>query len=84
MVHSHLETDKGGLTLRNGSDRNAILRNELSAGLGSGLLISDSDGNVARRNFGFFSEFLGGLNVWPGSDNTTLERNELRGKATAL
>jgi hypothetical protein len=46
-------------------------------------LISDSDGNVARRNFGFFSEFLGGLNVWPGSDNTTLERNELRGEGNS-
>jgi hypothetical protein len=41
-----------------------ILRNELGAGIGVGLSISDnSDGNVARRNFGFFSESTAGSTV---------------------
>jgi Right handed beta helix region len=83
LVGNDFGAEDGGLQLRDGSDRNVIARNLLHGGVGGGLDIYDSDGNIVTRNFGFGEASFGpGLGVHSGSDNTTLRRNILRNDPT--
>jgi Right handed beta helix region len=63
--------------VREGSDHNLITRNTLYAGLGWGLSIRESDGNVASRNFFDYAAEIAeaSLIVGAGADDTILRRN---------
>jgi parallel beta-helix repeat protein len=81
LVRSDFGADDGGVWLRNGSDRNVITRNVLQGGVGGGLAVFDSDGNLVTRNL--FPRDGGDIGddlfVGTGSDNTTVQRNNLQG-----